>query len=155
MGIVSHVLVTNMRRPLLCSQCMLFTPSACSGPQLHGLGPPHVCQWHEPGFVDTFSFPTLTITIPATIVILIWLGSLYGAKLRMNSAALSRSAFISMFVSGGVSGFFSLQPSIDIMLHATYFVVWTLPMVWRSSTFGIFAGTHSGFPKCTTNKARN
>ena len=35
-----------------------------------------------------FSFPTLVITIPSTIMVLIWLGSLYGAKLRINAASL-------------------------------------------------------------------
>ena len=35
-----------------------------------------------------FSFPTLIITIPATIMTLIWLGSLYGSSLRINAASL-------------------------------------------------------------------
>ena len=52
-----------------------------------------------------FSFPTLMITIPSTIVVLIWIGSLYGSRLRINSASLFALGFISMFVSGGVSGF--------------------------------------------------
>src|SRR5207245_1507686 len=70
-----------------------------------------------------FSFPTLLITIPATILTLIWLGSLYGSKLRITAASLFALGFVSMFVSGGVSGFFLAQPSIDIYLHATYFVI--------------------------------
>jgi len=49
---------------------------------------------------------------------LIWLGSLYGAN---SESTRHRSAlgFISMFVSGGVSGFFLGRPSLDIVLHAT------------------------------------
>jgi len=61
-----------------------------------------------------FTFPTLVITIPATILTLIWLASLYGAKLRITTASLFALGFISMFVSGGVSGLFLAQPSIDI-----------------------------------------
>jgi len=95
-----------------------------------------------------FSFPTLIITIPSTILVLIWLGSLYGAKLRITSASLFALGFISMFISGGVSGFFLAQPSTDIMLHATYFVVGHFHMVMGvAAMFGIFAGTYFWFPK--------
>src|ERR1700682_3951911 len=76
-----------------------------------------------------FSFPTLTITIPATIVTPIWLGSLYGANLRSTSASLFALVFVSMFVIGRVRGFFLAQPSIDIYPHATYFVVGHFHMV--------------------------
>jgi cytochrome c oxidase subunit 1 len=97
-----------------------------------------------------FSFPTLVITIPNTIVVLIWIGSLYGSKLRITTASLFALGFISMFVSGGISGFFLAQPSIDIMLHATYFVVGHFHMVMGvAAMFGIFAGTYFWFPKMT------
>src|SRR5207237_3050262 len=87
-----------------------------------------------------FSFPTLIITIPATIIVLIWLGSLYGSRLRINTASLFALGFISMFISGGVSGFFLAQPSIDILLHGTYFVVGHFHMLMGvAAMFGIFA----------------
>jgi len=80
--------------------------------------------------------------------VLMWLGSLYGAKLRINAASLFALGFISMFISGGVSGFFLAQPSIDIMLHATYFVVGHFHMVMGvAAMFGIFSGTYFWFPK--------
>src|SRR5258706_2789700 len=81
---------------------------------------------------------------------LIWLGSLYGANIRINSASLFALGFISMFVSGGVSGFFLAQPSIDIVLHATYFVVGHFHMVMGvASIFGVFAGTYFWYGKMT------
>src|SRR5260370_8789814 len=79
-----------------------------------------------------------------------WVGSLYGSKLRINTASLFALGFISMFVSGGVSGFFLAQPSIDIMLHAPYFVVGHFHMVMGvAAMFGIFAATYFWFPKMT------
>jgi cytochrome c oxidase subunit 1 len=97
-----------------------------------------------------FSFPTLIITIPATIIVLIWIGSLYGSRLQITAASLFALGFISMFVSGGVSGFFLAQPSIDIYLHATYFVVGHFHMVMGvAAMFGIFAATYFWFPKMT------
>ena len=53
-----------------------------------------------------------------------------------------------MFVTGGVSGFFLAQPSIDIYLHATYFVVGHFHMVMGvAAIFGILSGTYFWFPK--------
>jgi cytochrome c oxidase subunit 1 len=39
--------------------------------------------------------------------------SRYGARLRFTTAALFCLGFISVFVTGGISGFFLAQPSID------------------------------------------
>jgi len=150
MGIVSHVLITSMRRPLLSHRVVI----AC----MMSIGFLSYMVWGHHMFVSgmnpasslAFSFPTLIITIPATILTLIWLGSLYGSRLQITAASLFSLGFISMFVSGGVSGFFLAQPSIDIYLHATYFVVGHFHMVMGvAAIFGMFAGTYFWFPKMT------
>ncbi len=150
MGIISHVLITSMRRPLLSHRVVI----AC----MMSIGFLSYMVWGHHMFVSgmnpasslAFSFPTLIITIPATILTLIWLGSLYGSRLQITAASLFSLGFISMFVSGGVSGFFLAQPSIDIYLHATYFVVGHFHMVMGvAAIFGMFAGTYFWFPKMT------
>ncbi len=150
MGIVSHILINSMRRPLLSHRVVIYC--------MMGIGFLSYMVWGHHMFVSgmnpfsslLFSFPTLIITIPATIMTLIWLGSLYGSRLRITAASLFALGFISMFVSGGVSGFFLAQPSIDIYLHATYFVVGHFHMVMGvASIFGVFAGTYFWFPKMT------
>jgi cytochrome c oxidase subunit I len=148
MGIVSHILINSMRRPLLSHKVVIYS--------LISIGFLSYMVWGHHMFVSgmspfsalMFSFPTLIITIPSTIITLIWIGSLYGSKLRITSASLFALGFISLFVSGGVSGFFLAQPSIDIYLHATYFVVGHFHLVMGvASIFGIFAGTYFWFPK--------
>jgi len=148
MGIVSHVLVTNMRRPMLSHRTLIYSFGALAVLSYMVYGHHMFVSGMNPVSSIAFSFPTLIITIPSTIVVLIWLGSLYGAKLRINTASLFSLGFISMFIAGGVSGFFLAQPSLDIMLHATYFVVGHFHMVMGvAAMFGIFAGTYFWFPK--------
>ena len=150
MGIVSHVLITNMRRPLLSHRVMIGCMGAIAILSYMVYGHHMFVSGMNPFSSLAFSFPTLIITIPATIIVLMWIGSLYGSRLRINTASLFALGFISMFVAGGVSGFFLAQPSIDIMLHATYFVVGHFHMVMAvAAIFGIFAGTYFWFPKMT------
>ncbi len=147
-GIVSHILITNMRRPLLSHKVIIACLGAVAFLSYMVYGHHMFLSGMNPFTALVFSFPTLVITIPATIIVLIWIGSLYGSKLRINSASLFALGFISMFVSGGVSGFFLAQPSIDIYLHATYFVVGHFHMVMGvAAIFGMFAGTYFWFPK--------
>src|ERR1700693_39502 len=149
-GIVSHILITNMRRPMLSQRVLIYSMGALAILSYMVYGHHMFVSGMNPYSSLAFSFPTLVITIPATIIVLIWVFSLYGSKLRINSASLFSLAFISMFISGGVSGFFLAQPSIDIMLHATYFVVGHFHMVMGvAAMFGIFAGTYFWFPKMT------
>ncbi|HUK23486.1 MAG TPA: cbb3-type cytochrome c oxidase subunit I [Terriglobales bacterium] len=150
MGIVSHVLITNMRRPLLSYKVMIASMTSIAFLSYMVYGHHMFVSGMNPTSSLVFSFPTLVITIPATIITLIWIGSLYGSRLRINAASLFALGFISMFVAGGVSGFFLAQPSIDIMLHATYFVVGHFHLVMAvAAIFGIFAGTYFWFPKMT------
>jgi cytochrome c oxidase subunit I len=150
MGIVSHVLITSMRKPLLSHKVVIYCMMAIAFLSYMVWGHHMFISGMNPFSSLMFSFPTLVITIPATILTLIWLGSLYGSKLRITAASLFALGFVSMFVSGGVSGFFLAQPSIDIYLHATYFVVGHFHMVMGvAAIFGIFAGTYFWFPKMT------
>ena len=148
LGIISHILITNMRKQMLSQRVLIYCMSALAVLSYMVYGHHMFVSGMNPYSSLAFSFPTLIITIPATIVVLIWTFSLYGSKLRINSASLFALGFISMFVSGGVSGFFLAQPSIDIMLHATYFVVGHFHLVMAvAAMFGIFAGTYFWFPK--------
>src|SRR6195256_3416216 len=149
-GIVSHILITNMRKPMLSQRVLIYSMGALAVLSYMVYGHHMFVSGMNPISALAFSFPTLVITIPATIVVLIWTFSLYGSKLRINSASLFALGFISMFVSGGGSGFFLAPPSIDIMLHATYFVVGHFHLVMAvAAIFGIFAGTYFWFPKMT------
>jgi len=148
MGIVSHVLVTSMRRPMLSHRVLIYSMGGLGALSYMVYGHHMFVSGMNPISSLAFSFPTLLITIPSTIIVLIWLGSLYGSKLRINTASLFALGFVSMFISGGVSGFFLAQPSVDIMLHATYFVVGHFHLVMGvAAMFGIFAGTYFWFPK--------
>src|SRR5207237_9364751 len=46
-----------------------------------------------------FSVPTLIITIPAMIVVLLWLGTLYGARMRLSTPALFCVGFMSVLIT--------------------------------------------------------
>jgi len=147
-GIVSHVLITNMRKPLLSHRVMIGCMLGIAFLSYMVYGHHMFVSGMNPFSSLVFSFPTLIITIPATIIVLIWIGSLYKSRLRINTASLFALGFISMFVSGGVSGFFLAQPTLDIMLHATYFVVGHFHLVMAvAAIFGIFTGTYFWFPK--------
>ncbi len=148
MGIVSHILINSMRKPLLSSKVVIYSMMSIGFLSYMVWGHHMFLSGMNPMSALAFSFPTLTITIPATVLVLIWLGSLYGSRLQITAASLFALGFISMFVAGGVSGFFLAQPSIDIYLHATYFVVGHFHMVMGvASLFGVFAATYFWFPK--------
>ncbi|HEY3928435.1 MAG TPA: cbb3-type cytochrome c oxidase subunit I [Candidatus Koribacter sp.] len=149
-GIVSHILINSLRRPLLSHKVVIGSMLAIAFLSYVVWGHHMFISGMNPFSSLAFSFPTLIITIPATILTLIWVGSIYGSRLRITSASLFALGFISLFVSGGVSGFFLAQPSIDIYLHATYFVVGHFHLVMGvAAVFGIFAGTYFWFPKMT------
>jgi cytochrome c oxidase subunit 1 len=149
-GIVATILPTFARKPLLGPRAVTGSMIAIGFLSYMVWGHHMFVSGMNPFSADIFSVPTLIITIPATILTLLLLGTVYGAKMRFTAAALFCLGFISVFISGGISGFFLAQPSLDTILHATYFVVAHFHFVMAvASIFGVFAGTYYWFPKMT------
>jgi cytochrome c oxidase subunit I len=147
-GIVCHILPVFARKPLLGPRAAVGCMIATGFLSYMVWGHHMFVSGMSPFSANLFSVPTLIITIPMTILTLLLIGSVYGAKMRFTSASLFCLGFISVFISGGISGFFLAQPSIDIYLHATYFVVAHFHFVMAvASLFGVFAGTYFWFPK--------
>jgi cytochrome c oxidase subunit 1 len=95
-----------------------------------------------------FSIPTIIISLPATVTTLLWLGTLWGGRLHFTTGMMFCLAFISTFVTGGLTGIFLAHPAIDAYLHATYFVVGHLHLVMGvSAVFAIFAAAYYWYPK--------
>ena len=149
-GIVAPILPVFARKPLLGPRAVIGSMIAIGFLSYMVWGHHMFVSGMNPFSADLFSVPTLIITIPATILTLLLIGTVYGAKMRFTSAALFCLGFISVFISGGISGFFLAQPSLDTILHATYFVVAHFHFVMAvASIFGVFAGTYFWFPKMT------
>jgi cytochrome c oxidase subunit 1 len=96
----------------------------------------------------TFSILTMAIGVPSAIKTFNWLGTIRRGSLRFTTPMLFAIGFVSLFVSGGISGPFLAQPVLDIYLHETYFVIAHFHLIMGvASIFGIFAATYYWFPK--------
>src|SRR5437016_8759861 len=94
------------------------------------------------------SLMTMAIGVPSAINTVICLGTLWGGKIRLYTPMLFAIGFVSLFVSGGLSGPFLAQPVLDIPLHDSYFVVRHFHLLMGvAAIFGIFAATYYWFPK--------
>jgi cytochrome c oxidase subunit 1 len=147
-GIVSLILPAFARKPLLGPRTMIGCSIAIGFLSFLVWGHHMFVSGMNPFSAIVFSLPTLIITIPSAIAGLLWIGTLYGAKMRFTTAGLFCIAFVSVFVTGGLAGFFLAQPSLDSYLHATYFVVAHFHFVMGvAAIFAIFSGTYFWFPK--------
>src|ERR1700733_5772711 len=112
-GIIATILPVFTRRPLLGPKAVIGSMIAIGFLSYMVWGHHMFVSGMNPFSADLFSIPTLIITIPATILTLMLIGTVYGSKMRFPSAALFCLGFMSVFISGGISGFFLAQPSLD------------------------------------------
>jgi len=148
MGLTSHVLATFSRKPVFGYRAMVYALFAIGLLGFFVWGHHMFISGMNPATAIAFSVVTLTIGVPSAIKTFNWLGTLWNGQIRFTTPMLFAIGFVSLFVSGGITGLFLGQTSVDIQLHDTYFVVGHFHLIMGvAAIFGMFTGTYFWFPK--------
>ena len=148
MGLASQMLATFSRKPIFGYRAMVYA--------ILGIGFLGFFVWGHHMFMSgmnpysamAFSILTMSIGVPSAIKTFNWIGTLWGGRIRFTTAMLFALGFVSLFVTGGISGIFLGQPALDLYFHDTYFVVGHFHMIMGvAAIFGMFGGTFYWFPK--------
>ena len=146
MGIVSEVLSVHARKPIFGYKAMVYSILAIAFLSFIVWAHHMFMSGVNPFISNFFVIFTLIIAVPSAVKVFNWITTLWGGNIRLNSPMLFAIGFVSMFISGGLTGIFLGNSAIDIQLHDTYFVVCTSILLWvlrqcleclRVSTIGI------------------
>lgn len=149
-GAISEVIPVHARKPVFGYKAIAYSSLAISFLGLI-VWAHHMFTSGVPGWLRMFfMITTMVIAVPTGIKVFSWLATLWGGKLRLNSALLFAMGFVGTFVIGGISGVMLAAVPFDIHVHDTYFVVAHLHYVlFGGSVLGIYAGYYHWFPKVT------
>ncbi|HEX4998965.1 MAG TPA: cbb3-type cytochrome c oxidase subunit I, partial [Terriglobia bacterium] len=148
MGMASDILATFCRKPIFSYRMMVYSMASIAGLSFIVWGHHMFVSGMSPFLGSVFTLTTLFIAVPSAVKTFNWLGTVWGARIRFTTAALFSIGFISMFVSGGLSGIFLGTSSSDIPLQDTYFPVAHFHLVMAiAPLFAAFAGLYFWFPK--------
>ncbi|MBI3683098.1 MAG: cbb3-type cytochrome c oxidase subunit I [Acidobacteria bacterium] len=150
MGVVSTVLSVFSRKPVFGYKAMVSAMAAIGLLGFLVWGHHMFISGMNPYSAIAFSVVTLAIGAPSAIKTFNWLGTIWGGSLSLSTAMLFALGFVSVFVSGGLTGIFLGQPALDLYFHDTYFVVGHFHMIMGvASVFAMFAAMFYWFPKMT------
>jgi cytochrome c oxidase subunit 1 len=148
MGVASQVLSTFSRKPIFGYRAMVYAMLSIGFFGFMVWGHHMFMSGMSPYSAFAFSLLTMCIGVPSAIKTFNWLGTMYKGRIRFSTPMLYAIGFVSLFVSGGLSGPFLAQPVLDIQLHDTAFVPAHFHLIMGvAAIFGIFSATYYWFPK--------
>src|SRR6266576_3112441 len=147
-GLTTHLVSTFSRKPVWKERLVVLA--------LCGVGLIGFCVWGQHMFSSgmnpfsplVFSLLASSLGLPAAILLLSWLGTLWNARVQLNTAMLFALGFISLFLSGGVSGIFLARHDLAAAAVSDDFVTGHFHLVMGvAATFAILGALFFWFPK--------
>jgi cytochrome c oxidase subunit 1 len=148
-GLATHFLATFARRAVWVHRAVVLALCAVG---LFGF-----CIWGQHMFSSglnpysplVFSLLAASLGLPASILVLSWLGTLWRAKIQLTTAMLFALGFVSLFLSGGLSGLVLAGHALPTTTAATGdFVTGHFHLVMGvAATFAMLGALFFWFPK--------
>ena len=101
-----------------------------------------------PMLSESFMTLTMIISVPAEILFLNWMHTIWRGSLRLTSPMLYALGVVFVFGLGGLTGLYLAAVNLNFYLHETYFVVGHFHLTMAAAVFlGSFAAISFWFPK--------
>lgn len=147
-GIVSHLIATFSRKPVWKERLVVLA--------LCAVGLVGFCVWGQHMFSSglnpfsplVFSVLAASLGVPAAVLVVSWFATLWKARMRLNTCSLFALGFVSLFLSGGISGIFLSRRGVSSGGVSEDFVTGHFHLVMGvAATFAVLAALFFWFPK--------
>lgn len=147
-GITTHLLSTFARRPVWKERIVVLA--------LCGVGVFGFCVWGQHMFASgmdpysplVFSVLASSLGLPAAILVVSWFGTLWNARIQLTTSMLFAMGFVSLFLTGGLSGIFLARHDLTAASATDDFITGHFHLVMGvAATFAILAALFFWFPK--------
>ncbi|HLK91029.1 MAG TPA: cbb3-type cytochrome c oxidase subunit I [Polyangia bacterium] len=97
---------------------------------------------------ESFMLLTMIISVPTSLIVLSWLGTVWRGAIRFPTPMLFCLGLVFTFGVGGLTGLYLADITADLYLHDTYFVVGHFHLIMAAALLmSLFAATYFWFPK--------
>ncbi len=147
-GVVSDLLAFFSRKPAYAYKVTALSMVAICVLSAVVYGHHMYVTTMSPLLGEGFMVLTMIISVPAMVLFLNWMKTVWKGSMRLTSPMLFSLGVVFVFGVGGLTGLYLADIPQDLYLHDTYFVVGHFHMTMAAAVFlGSFASIYFWFPK--------